>query len=306
MTPKRKIAMIVHGGAGPDSEFIRNNIEGYKEGLKQALHEGYKVLEKGGGAVDAVEAAVIVLEDNPLFNAGRGSELNRKGGVGMCSSIMSGKEAKSGAVAIVKNIKNPCTLARAVMEKSSHIYMGGPGAIEFGREVNVEFCNDEYFITPHALETYEQKKKEEEQSRKKPVSSHGTVGAVACDVNGNIAACTSTGGTEFDHEARIVDSSMIGVGTYADNRTCAVSTTGDGEHLIRNVVGFQLNSLVDLKNMNVDDAAQHLIHERLKDVEGDMGLIAVDNNGNITMQFNSERMHRAWKTSDGNEGTEIY
>ena len=197
-----KIAIAVHGGAGPDSEYIKKNIDGYKKGLEEAAKEGYKVLEEGGTAIDAVEAAVNYLEDNPLFNAGRGSALNENAEVEMDASIMNGKDLTCGATAIVRHVKNPITLARAVMEKTKHIYIGDMGATEFARQIHIEMRPDSYFVTEHNYELFEQAAKEEKRDPKEAAETqlrrkeHGTVGAVALDKEGNVAAGTSTGGME--------------------------------------------------------------------------------------------------------------
>jgi L-asparaginase / beta-aspartyl-peptidase len=306
------IAIVVHGGAGPDSEYIRKNKDAYKKGLEEAREAGYRVLEDGGSALDAVEAAVNYLEDHPLFNAGSGSALNEKAEIEMDASIMNGANLKSGAVSIVKNVMNPVTLERAIMEKTQHIYIGDMGALEFAQKIGLKVMPEAYFITDHAFEMYTEAIKEasntieeagEYQVKRK---THGTVGAVALDQEGNIAAATSTGGTENKVPGRIGDSSMIGVGTFANNNTCAVSGTGDGEALIQNVIGFHLSSIIQYKGMPLKEAAHYLIHEELKDAEGDMGLIAVDRKGNIAMEFNSERMHRSWRTSNGDQGVQIY
>jgi beta-aspartyl-peptidase (threonine type) len=304
--------MAVHGGAGPDSEHIKQNMDGYKKGLEDALNTGYSILEAGGSSLDAVEAAVNALEDNPLFNAGRGSALNEKAEVEMDASIMYGKDMKSGAVSMVKNVKNPVTLARAVMEKTSHIYLGDLGALEFAKKVGLKVMPEAYFITDHAFEQYQDAIKEatntieEAGNYQVKRKTHGTVGAVALDREGNLAAATSTGGIENKVPGRIGDSSIIGVGSYANNKTCSVSTTGDGESLIKHVTGFNLSALIEYRGMELQEAAQHLLHEKLKDEEGDIGLIAVDQNGTIALVFNSERMHRAWRTSNGDHGVGIY
>jgi beta-aspartyl-peptidase (threonine type) len=299
-----KIAIAVHGGAGPDSEFIKNNAEGYKNGLREAMDAGYWVLEDGGSALDAVEAAVNAMENNALFNAGRGAALNEYGEVEMDASIMDGKNLNPGAVSIVKNVKNPVTLARAIMEKSAHIYLGDMGALEFARKVGLQVMPEAYFITDHAFEEYQKAVEEatnsieeagEYQVRRK---MHGTVGAVALDRNGDVAAATSTGGTENKVPGRIGDSSMIGVGCYASNKTCAVSTTGDGELHIQHVSAFHLSALVEYKGMALKDAAHYFINEKCKGVDGDMGLIAIDAQGNIALEFNSERMHRGYRVGD--------
>ncbi|HEY0060315.1 MAG TPA: isoaspartyl peptidase/L-asparaginase [Flavisolibacter sp.] len=311
----KKLVMVVHGGAGPDSEFIRQHTKEYEEGIAAAVEAGYKVLEEGGSAVDAVEASVNALEDNPYFNAGKGSAINAKAEVEMCASIMQGKDRKSGAVAILKNVRNPISLARAVMEKTRHIYLGGVGALDFAKTVKAPLEPESYFITDHQYEAYEEKRKE----LKKEVQDgqlialeqinermHGTIGAVALDSKGNIAAATSTGGTECAKEGRIADSSMVGVGTYADNATCAVSTTGDGEYHIQHVSAYQIASLVEYKGESVPAACRYLIHEKCKDVEGDMGLIAVDTKGDFALEFNSDRMHRGWRTSEDALTVKIY
>lgn len=307
-----KIAIAVHGGAGPDSDYIKQNIDGYKKGLEEAANTGYKVLEDGGSALDAVEAAVNYLEDNPLFNAGRGSALNEKAEVEMGSSIMNGKNLQSGAVAIVKNVQNPVTLARAVMEKTKHIFLGDSGALEFAERIGLQLRPDAYFITDHAFEQYSEALEHATESLnaagKYEVSkkTHGTVGAVALDEEGNIAAATSTGGTENKVPGRIADSAIVGIGSYANNKTCAVSSTGDGEYLIQHVMAFHISSLMEYKGLPLKQACHYLMHEKLKDVEGDMGFIAIDAEGNIAIEFNSERMHRCWKTSDGEQGVKIY
>lgn len=299
-----KLAIAVHGGAGPDSEFIKKHIKEYKRGLKDALTIGYRILEDGGTALDAVEATVKSFEDNPLFNAGRGSALNEKAEVEMDASIMNGKDMKCGAVSILKNVKNPITLARAIMEKTSHIYLADMGALEFAQKVGLEVMPEAYFITDHAFDEYQKALKEssntmqeagEYQVKRK---THGTVGAVAVDKDGNVAAATSTGGTENKVPGRIGDSALIGVGSYANNKTCAVSSTGDGEVLMRNVMAFHVSSLMQYKGMTVKKACHYLMHQELKEAKGDMGIIAVDPKGNIAIEFNSERMHRGFKTGD--------
>jgi beta-aspartyl-peptidase (threonine type) len=283
-----KFSIVVHGGAGPVSERVRKNEDEYKSGLLKAVEQGYSILESGGSAVDAVEAAVRMLEDNPLFNAGRGSALNAKGEVEMDASIMDGNEVRAGAVTLIKNVKNPVTLARVIMDHSPHVFMGAEGAIEYAKSMNLEFESDEYFLTDHDFQT------------------HGTVGAVACDRYGNIAAATSTGGIDESSEGRIGDSPVVGAGVYANNDTCAVSATGEGEYIIRHVLAHQLQSLVEYNNMPVNEAAAYLIYQKLKHETHDMGVIAVDRSGTIGMAFNSERMHRAWKTSDNESGVKIY
>jgi beta-aspartyl-peptidase (threonine type) len=298
--------MIVHGGAGPDSKTIQQNIKEYQHGLKQAVEEGYSILDNGGSSLDAIEVSVKILENHPLFNAGRGSALNSRGEIEMCASIMDGRNLHAGAVALVRNVKNPVSLARAVMERTHHIFLGAAGAMRFARDINLDFEDDLYFITSHELETFEKRIEEFEKNQMATSKGHGTVGAVACDSEGNIAAATSTGGMEFSHEGRIADSPVVGAGVYANNKTCAVSATGDGEYIIQNVVAFDLSCLIEYGHMDIGTAAFELMHKKLKNVEGDVGFIAVDSNGDFSMQFNSQRMHRGWKTSSGEYGTMIY
>jgi beta-aspartyl-peptidase (threonine type) len=311
----KKIALAIHGGAGPDSEYIKKNIEGYQKGLASAIEEGYAILEKGGTAIEAVEASIRILEDNPHFNAGKGSALTEKGEAEMCASIMDGKNQNAGAAAIVKGVRNPIRLARAIMEKSRYTYLGDSGALEFAKIMKLPMEPMAYFITEHQFEEYESAKKEQhgdaigtakEKLSQDKEKKHGTVGAVALDADGNIAAGTSTGGLEFCKMGRIADSSMIGVGTYANNHTCAVSTTGEGEFHIRHVTAFHIAALMEYKGMSLREASYFLIHEKCKDVKADMGLIGVDVDGNLVAEFNTERMHRALRSSTQDLIIKIY
>lgn len=306
----KPIAIVVHGGAGPDSDYIKENIKEYEEGLKEAVNAGYAILEQGGSAIDAVEAAVNHLEDNPLFNAGKGSALNEDAKVEMCASIMEGKHRNCGAAAIVKGVRNPVTLARGIMEKTKHVYLGDAGACDFAQQMGLHMEPESYFVTEYQFESYEKAKEEQHGeatgSSKEKIKKHGTVGAAALDQDGNLAAATSTGGLEFCKRGRIADSSMIGVGTFADNNTCAVSTTGDGEFHMRFVSAFHICALMEYKGMTLKDAAHHLINEKCRDIDADMGLIAVDKQGNIAMEFNCDRMHRASRSSGQEIQVAIY
>jgi L-asparaginase / beta-aspartyl-peptidase len=307
-----KFTIVVHGGAGKDSNFIRGHQKEITEGLEEAVQRGYEILKKHGSATEAVEAAVNVLEDNMYFNAGRGSALNAKGEVEMCSSIMDGKTLNSGAVAIVKNVKNPVSLAKAVMVNTDYIYLGGEGALDYAKNLNIQLMPDAYFITPYQYDEYEKAAKSEYQGLRRialeEINSrmHGTVGAVALDMDGNLAAATSTGGTPNAKRGRIGDSSMIGVGTYADNKTCAVSATGDGEYLIRGVITHSVSQLMKLKNLSLAEACRKVIHEENEGIKGDIGIIAADAEGNIAMEFNCERMLRGWKKGHHAIVTKIY
>ena len=269
------------------------------------------MLEEGRSAVDAVEAAIKTLEDNPLFNAGRGSALTEDASVEMCASIMSGFDLNCGAAAIVKNVRNPIRLARQIMENTKHIYLGSIGAAEFAKQMNLPMEPDAYFITEHQFAQYEKTRKEENDNEQQPAvgqlnKKHGTVGAVALDLKGNLAAGTSTGGLDFCKPGRIADSSMIGAGTYANNETCAVSTTGEGELHIQHVTAFHISALMEYKGMSLREACRYLIHEKCKNINGDMGLIAVDTKGNLVAEFNTPRMHRAMKSTTQSLIVEIY
>jgi len=306
-----KIAIAIHGGAGPDSDYIKQNTKEYRQGLKEAINQAYAMLEEGSSAVDVVEAAIKALEDNPLFNAGKGSALTENANVEMCASIMNGFDLKCGAAAIVKNVRNPIRLARQIMEKTKHIYLGSIGAAEFAKQLNLPMEPDAYFITEHQFSTYEQTRKKindngQQLAIEQLDKKHGTVGAVALDLKGNLAAGTSTGGTDFCKPGRIADSSMIGAGTYANNETCAVSATGEGELHMQYVTAFHISALMEYKGLSLREACRYLIHEKCKHINGDMGLIGVDTKGNLVAEFNTPRMHRAMKSSTQELIVEIY
>ncbi|MDB5132754.1 MAG: Beta-aspartyl-peptidase [Mucilaginibacter sp.] len=302
----KRIAIAIHGGASQDSDFIRQNKTGYEEGLKAAVQAGYAVLQKGGSAIDAVERAVNCLEDNPLFNAGRGSALNNQGKVEMDAAIMDGENLKAGAVAMVKSVKNPISLAKKVLEKTSHVLLCGYGALKLAKEAGIVLEEDQYFITGHQLDEFKQANLEETGDILLKKQVHGTVGAVALDEYGNIAAATSTGGTPNSLPGRVGDSCMIGAGCYADNRTCAISATGDGEYIITGVIANTISLYTELTGKNLQEACDYVIKERNKDTPGDMGVISINKNGEIGITFNCERMHRAWIDTNGNMEARIY
>jgi len=312
MAKKKPLAIVVHGGAGPDSDHIHTNKKGYEDGIRQAVEEGYKVLEKGGSAVDAVEAAVISLENNPLFNAGRGAALNANGEVEMDAAIMRGNDQASGAVTLVRNIRNPISLAKAVMMNTKYRFLGDMGALEYAKQIDIRLEPSSYFITEHQFDLFSKKREEEFTSSdhigmdQLNARMHGTVGAVALDREGNLAAATSTGGTENKKMGRIGDSCIIGVGCYAKNNTCAISGTGDGELLMKNIIAYDISALMEYKGLSLQKACETVVLERTDPGEGDVGVIGVDLKGNIALVFNSERMHRGWKTSAGKKGVAIY
>lgn len=292
-----KFAIAVHGGASGSSPFIRKNAKGIEEGLKEATVAGNHILKKGGSALDAVETAVQLLEDNPLFNAGRGSALNCRGEVEMDASIMNGKNLKAGAVSMVRCVKNPISLARLVMNKTQHVFLSGYGALEIAENEGIDLEPESYFITEHQQSVFEQFSKRETMKDIMKKRIHGTVGAVALDKRGNLVAGTSTGGTSNCLPGRIGDSCIIGAGCYANNKTCAVSGTGDGEYLIRGVIGHTISMMMEF-NMSLQEACDYVLHKRNEHVGGDIGVISVSRFGDVAMAFNTSVMKRAWMGSD--------
>jgi len=283
-----KYTLVIHGGAGNfDESFTDSLKEEYVKSMKEALSIGKKILENGGTCLDAVEKVVNHFEDDPKFNAGKGAVFTSEGTHELDASIMSGIDLSCGAVASVKHIKNPISLARLVMEKTRHVMLCGDGADKFGKQMNVGYVDNKYFDTPQRLEQYEKMK----------ASKHGTVGCVALDVYGNLAAATSTGGTGYKMPGRVGDSPIIGAGTYANNKTCAVSCTGEGELFIKNNIAYNVSALIEYKNMTLKDAADEMIYKRLDKDTG--GLISVDKDGNFAMPFNTNGMLRGVVNSDG-------
>ncbi|MGB5498548.1 MAG: isoaspartyl peptidase/L-asparaginase [Maribacter sp.] len=306
-----KHAIAIHGGAGTLVKGLMSleQESAYRNALKSALDKGSEILEKGGTAVDAVEIAVITLEDSPLFNAGKGSVFTANETHEMDASIMDGKTLNAGAVSLISGIKNPVVLAKDVMEKSEHVFLAGTGAMQFAKKMNHRFEHNDYFYDELRHQQWLDIKDTDDfqldHSLKKD-SKFGTVGAVACDQVGNIAAATSTGGMTNKRFGRVGDSPMIGSGNYANNKTCAVSCTGSGEYFIKGVVAYDVSCLMEYKGFSLSEAASEVIHKRILEIGGDGGLIAVDANGNIALPFNTEGMYRAFKTAKGEEGIAIY
>ena len=304
-------SIAIHGGAGTLVKgMMTSELEArYRAALKLALDAGYKLLEDGNSAVEAVEEAVKVLEDSPLFNAGKGAVFTATESHEMDASIMDGKSLNAGAVSLITGIKNPVSLAKDVMEKSEHVFLAGEGAMQFAKELNYKLEDNAYFYDEFRhkqwLEIKDTDSFQLDHATKKD-SKFGTVGAVACDQNGNIAAATSTGGMTNKKWGRVGDSPMVGAGNYANNKTCAISCTGSGEFFIRGVVAYDVACLMEHKAMSVADAASEVINKRILEIGGDGGLIAVDANGNIAMPFNTEGMYRASKSSNGEEAVSIY
>ncbi|MBU2922492.1 isoaspartyl peptidase/L-asparaginase [Winogradskyella psychrotolerans] len=307
----KTFSIAIHGGAGTLVKgMMTPELEAqYKAALKGALDAGYYLLENGGTALDAVEASVKVLEDSPLFNAGKGSVFTATESHEMDASIMDGKTLNAGAVSLITGIKNPVCLARDVMEKSEHVFLAGEGAMQFAKELNYKLEDASYFYDEFRhnqwLEIKDTDSFQLDHSTKKD-SKFGTVGAVACDQEGNIAAATSTGGMTNKKWGRVGDSPMIGAGNYANNKTCAISCTGSGEFFIRGVVAYDVACLMEHKGMSVKEASEEVINKRILEIGGDGGLIAVDAKGNIAMPFNTEGMYRGQKSSIGIDEVSIY
>jgi beta-aspartyl-peptidase (threonine type) len=313
MSGNSTISLAIHGGAGT---ILRSTMTpelqaAYEKGLQSALDAGYHILENGGSSLDAVEACVRSLEDCPLFNAGRGSVFNHEGKHEMDAAIVDGRANAAGAVCGITGVPNPISLARAVMEKSEHVLLSGRGAEMFAREQGFHFEEDTYFFTEIRYQQLQEAIAEgrvllDHTPDEKGEKKFGTVGAVALDAAGNLAAATSTGGMTNKRWGRIGDSPIPGAGTWADNNTCAVSCTGHGEYFIRAVVGHDIHCLMDYKGCSLQEACDILVFDKLKKAGGEGGLIAVDKHGNIAMPFNSEGMYRACKSSNGRTEVLIY
>jgi len=292
-----KFAIAIHGGAGTilRSSMTAEKETAYKDGLQRAIFSGETILKKGGTSFDAVEAAIRTLEDNPLFNAGRGSVFTHDGKHEMDASIMNGKDLMAGAVAGVQNIKNPIGLARLVMERSEHVLLAGAGAIEFAKKMKAEFMPDDYFFVQLRHDQLQQAIKSDSivMDHTPDEKKFGTVGAVALDIHGNLAAGTSTGGMTNKKHGRVGDTPIIGAGTYANNKTCAVSCTGHGEYFIRSVVAYDISCLIEYKNLSLKEACDIVVKDKLVKLGGEGGLIALDTQGNIELPFNSDGMYRA-------------
>jgi L-asparaginase / beta-aspartyl-peptidase len=312
-----KFTIVIHGGAGT---ILREHMtpeleEAYLDGLKRGVEAGYGVLEQGGAAINAVKAAIVVMEDNVLFNAGRGSVFTKKGVQEMDAAIMNGATLEAGAVAGVRNVRNPIMLATEVMLHSNHVFLSGKGANDFAIKQGVKLEPDEYFFSQfrydqwksirdsdaYALDHTHQRLEELMRDKK-----FGTVGAVACDYEGNIAAATSTGGMTNKKYGRIGDSPIIGIGTYANNKTCAISCTGHGEPFIRAVAAYDVSCLMEYKGLSLYEAMNKVVNDKLVKLDGEGGMIGVDAQGNHAMILNSAGMYRAYRSSDGGSEIAIY
>ncbi|MFN4974544.1 MAG: isoaspartyl peptidase/L-asparaginase family protein [Bacteroidota bacterium] len=309
--------LVIHGGAGTIvKEDMTPELEkAYMDGLSDAVNAGFAVLEEGGTAVNAVKAALVLLEDHILFNAGRGAVFTKKGVQEMDAAIMDGTSLAAGAVAGVRNVRNPIELAAEVMRNSNHVFLSGKGANDFAIKQGVKLEPDEYFFSQFR---YDQWKAIRDSDRYSLDHTHhhleemmrdkkfGTVGAVACDSHGHLAAATSTGGMTNKKYGRIGDSPLIGIGTYANDATCAISCTGHGEMFIRAVASYDVSCLMEYKNLTLQQAMEVVVHEKLKALQGEGGMIGVDATGQHAMVFNSAGMYRAYKNSQGATEVLIY
>jgi L-asparaginase / beta-aspartyl-peptidase len=301
------LAIAIHGGAGavPRSTLTAERERHYRDGLAAALDAGYAVLEKGGSSLDAVSAAVTRLEDNPLFNAGRGAALTREGAAELDAAIMEGRQLRAGAVAAVRHVRNPIELARRVMEKSRHVLLVGAGAEEFALEEGLALVPNSYFRTEERWAQLESERRGHTVSDLFP-SSQGTVGAVALDAAGDLAAATSTGGMTNKRPGRVGDSPIIGAGTYAKNGVCAVSATGHGEYFIRTVAAHHICAAVEYRGLALPEAVHELLHQKLRELGGSGGVIAIDDGGRIVTDFSTEGMFRGARDSSGVRQIDIY
>jgi len=318
-------AIVIHGGAGvrERAQMTPELEREYRAVLNQSLAAGHEILKRGGSSLDAVEAAIRVMEDSPLFNAGKGAAFTNAGTNELDSAIMDGKTLKAGGVATIKHIKNPISLARLVMDKSPHVLMVGEGAEMFAREQNVELVPQDYFYTDRQYKSLLERRKQsipfggalkpvsgltlpEETDPEKQSLFYGTVGAVALDKAGNLAAGTSTGGRVNKKPGRVGDSPIIGAGTYADNESCAVSTTGLGEFHMRLLTAREVSVQMTYKNMPVQTALDEVMLKKLVKLGGGGGAIALDRQGNVAAQFTDNGMYRGYIKSDGKPVVQIY
>jgi L-asparaginase / beta-aspartyl-peptidase len=311
------ITLAIHGGAGTilKTDMTPELEQAYFDGLQEALDGGYAVLEEGGSATNAIKAAIVILEDNMLFNAGRGSVFTKKGVQEMDAAIMDGKTLDAGSVTGVRNVRNPIELATEVMRNSNHVFLSGKGATDFAIKQGIKLEPDEYFFSQFR---YDQWKAIRDSDNYSLDHTHqhleelmkdkkfGTVGAVALDVEGNIAAATSTGGMTNKKYGRIGDSPIIGSGTYANNKTCGISCTGHGEMFIRSVAAYDVSCLMEYKGMSLQEAMNVVVNEKLLKMGGEGGMIGVDAQGNAAMVLNSAGMYRAGRSSNGWNELAIY
>ncbi len=298
---KPDYVIVIHGGAGNIS---RQNLSAESEKahldkLNEALSVGEKILKEGGKGIDAVIKVIQILEESPLFNAGKGAVFNHEGINELDASIMDGQTLNAGAVTGITDVKSPIELAYRVMTNSNHVILSGKGASEFAKKEGLEMVDNKYFYTKERWDNLQKALENEKKNEKGIKEKHGTVGCVVLDKYGNLAAGTSTGGMTNKRYGRIGDSPIIGAGTYANNATCAVSGTGHGEYFIRNVVAYSISAMMEYKGSSLAEATEYVINKKLKDMGGDGGLIAVDKDGNIAFPFNTSGMYRAYVKAGG-------
>ncbi|MBA3899290.1 MAG: isoaspartyl peptidase/L-asparaginase [Bacteroidetes bacterium] len=298
----KKFGIVIHGGAGrlPFYGMTNERETEFEIILSKATEAGYAILEEGGTALDAIELAIKMLEDCPLFNAGRGSVFTAIGNNLMDASIMCGKTLKAGAICRVKYIKNPISLAKALMDDSENIFLGEKGAEQYAREIGLEMMPPHYFYTQERYDQWQ------DEIINKNRNEHGTVGAVALDKYGDLAAGTSSGGLINKNEYRIGDTPIIGAGTYANNKTCAVSCTGNGESIIRAVVAHEISSMLLYQGINLGQACENAMGKILNPFGGDAGLIAIDKDCNVKIIHNAVRMYKGFRCSDGRREVSLY
>jgi beta-aspartyl-peptidase (threonine type) len=310
-------SIVIHGGAGTilKSDMTPELEKAYLNGLEAALLLGFSALEKGESAINAIISAIKLLEDNILFNAGRGAVFTKKGVQEMDAAIMDGKTLAAGSVAGVRNVMNPIDLANEVMMHSNHVFLSGKGANDYAIKQGVKLMPDEYFFSKFRYDQWKEIRDSDSYSLDHTHQDlaelfkdkkFGTVGAVACDQFGNLAAATSTGGMTNKKYGRIGDSPIIGAGTYANNNTCAISCTGHGELFIRAVAAYDVSALIEYKGLSLQDAMNFVVHDKLKKINGEGGMIGIDAQANTAMVFNSAGMYRAMKHSNGNQEISIY
>ena len=307
----QRISLAIHGGAGTilKQDMTAELEAAYSKGLEEALSAGYFVLDKGGTALDAVAAAVVSLEDCIMFNAGRGSVFTKNGTHEMDAAIMDGKTLSAGAVAGVSSIKNPVELALAIMQKSEHVLLSGDGALEFAKQQGLKIEDETYFFSQFRYDQWQLVKNEDTVALDHNIQvekKFGTVGAVACDAYGNLAAATSTGGMTNKNYNRIGDTPIIGAGTYANNQTCAISCTGHGELFLKAVAAYDVSCLMEYKGMTLQEAMEMVTLDKLVKINGEGGMVGADAKGNIALVFNSEGMYRAMQNSKGEKQIAIY
>ena len=309
--------IVIHGGVGTMNrkDMTTEKEKQYREALEESVTLGYKILKEGGTSQEAVEHSIRVMENSPLFNAGKGAVLTAEKTIELDAAFMNGKDLNAGAVASVKTIKNPITAAIKVMEESPHVLLSSRGAEKFAKEKDLEIVDPSYFFTERRVNDLDKIKNIESSANRSTkqvdkefltMQRYGTVGAVALDKHGNLAAGTSTGGMANKKWNRIGDVPIIGAGTYANNSTCAISATGWGEFFIRNVVGHDISALMEYKNYSIEEAARIVIHDKVAKLGGDGGVIGIDREGNVVMEMNTSGMYRAHINSKGELSVEIY